>query len=154
MAALVTVADFRSAFPAFQSPAQWPAPEIQFWLDLGLMLMDPARWGSVLSYGLQLFVAHNLALGFMSAQGSGGGQAPGQVVGPVSSASVDKVSYSRDPSAAMDPANGHWNLTTYGLRYIRLVKMFGAGPIQVGVPLGGSNAPYTSAWPGVIYPMN
>ncbi len=126
MAVTVTVADFRTAFPAFKSPAQWPAEEIQFWLDLGVRLMDAYRWGDTISYGLQLFVAHNLALGFMSDQGSGGGQAPGQVVGPVSSASVDKVSYSRNASAAMDPANGHWNLTTYGLRYIRLVNMFGA----------------------------
>jgi len=42
---------------------------------------------------------------------------------------------------------GHWNLTVYGTRFIRFAKMFGAGPIQIGIgynpsPFGGP------AWPG------
>lgn len=154
MTTSVTVASFREAFPPFKNPAAYMSPEIQFWIDLGQKLMDPVRWGDVLDYGLQLFIAHNLSLGTMSTQASGAGQAPGQVAGPVTSASVDKVSYSRDPSSAMDPKNGHWNLTTYGLRYIRLVMMFGAGPIQVGIPAGASNEYYPGAWPGVIMPMS
>lgn len=149
----VTVEAFREAFPPFSSPAQYPTTAIQFWLDLGYLLLNPERWGTVLDYGIQLFVAHNLSLETLAAQG-GVGQAPGQITGPVTSASVDKVSYSRDPGAAMDPANGHWNLTTYGLRYIRLVNMFGAGPLQVGVPPGMSNNPYPGAWPGVIYGLS
>lgn len=145
----VTIQGFREAFPAFSNTATYPNPEVQFWLELGQKLLNAERWGDVYDYGLQLFMAHNLSLEYQATMG-GAGQAPGQVIGPTTSASVDKVSYSRDPGAAMDPANGHWNLTTYGLRYIRLVNMFGAGPIQVGVPPGGTNNPYPFAWPGVL----
>lgn len=152
----VTAESFRESFPAFGDQVAYPGPEIDFWLGLGLKLMDPARWGDVIDYGLQLFVAHNLALEAMTANASGGGQAPGQVSGPVTSASVDKVSYSRDPSSAMDPKNGHWNLTTYGLRYIRLVMMMGAGPVQVGAPFGpgtpGLGQESGGAWPGPYTP--
>lgn len=128
----VTVASFRLAFPEFGSATTYPDASIDFWVGLSAILLNPERWGSALDYGIQLFMAHNLALGFNNS--GGGSQAPGQITGPTTSASVDKVSYSRDPSSAMDPKNGHWNLTTYGLRYIRLVMMMGAGPIQVGAP--------------------
>ena len=155
----VTPASFRTNFPAFKDQAVYPDEEIQFWIALGTNLINLSRWGNLADYGLQLFVAHNLALSYMSQTASAGGQAPGQVSGPVTSASVDKVSYSRDPSSAMDPKNGHWNLTTYGLRYIRLVMMIGAGPVQVGAPFGpgtpGGPQGDGGAWPGVqnYYPF-
>jgi len=148
----VTAATFRVNFPAFASTTTFPDSEIDFWISLGVLLHDAGRWGNLLDFGIQLFVAHNLSLEASGATASAGGQAPGQVQGPLTSATVDKVSYSRDPGAAMDPANGHWNLTTYGLRWVRLMRMIGAGPLQVGVPefdrglTGG-------AWPGVIYPF-
>lgn len=147
----VTVASFRAAFPPF-TIAAFPTAEVQFWLDLGANLLSAERWGNVYDFGLQLFVAHNLSLGAMALLGGASG-APGAVTGPVTSASVDKVSYSRNPGAAMDPKNGHWNLTTYGLRWIRLAQMFGAGPIQVGVPAGATNDYYPGAWPGVVAPI-
>lgn len=148
----VTVADFRQNFPAFTNDVTYTAAAINFWLSLGAKLISVDRWGDVFDYGLQLFVAHNLTLEYESDKAATTGGKPGQVVGAISSASVDKVSYSRDASSAMDPENGHWNLSTYGLRYIRLVKMMGAGPIQVGVPLGGgSNDYYPQAWPGPQY---
>lgn len=143
----VTVQDFREAFPPFSNVAQFPTAEINFWLSLGAKLLSVERWGDVYDYGLQLFVAHNLSLAAQAAA-SGAGGAPGAITGPVTSASVDKVSYSRNPGAAMNPANGHWNLTTYGLQYILLVMMFGAGPYQVGVAPGLTNNPYPGAWPG------
>jgi hypothetical protein len=125
-------------------------PEIQFWIDLGKKLINTCRWGDLAAYGLQLFVAHNLAL--ENARCGGAASTPGMILGPITSAAVDKVSYSRDASAAMDPKNGHWNLTTYGLRYIYLVRMVGAGPLQIGVPPGGSNHAGGIAWPGVLIP--
>lgn len=141
----VTVASFRVNFPEFASDVTYPDGEVQFWLDLGVLLCGP-RWGNLLDYGVQLFMAHNLSLQFNASQSGSSGQAPGSIVGPITSGTVDKVSYSRDPGAAMDPANGHWNLTTYGLRYIRLVRMVGAGPVQVGVPSADCAVP--GAWPG------
>lgn len=154
----VTVADFRAAFPAFANPVVYPPDQIQFWLDLGTKLQDPNRWGELFDGGLQLFVAHNVALEQMGQQGGGNGGVPGQVNGPVTSATVDRVSYSRDPSAAMEEHAGHWNLTIYGMRYIRLARMIGAGPVQVGAPGGPganeiTNGQGLTGWPGVLYPF-
>lgn len=149
----VTVDSFRAAFPAFADPMAYLGPEIQFWIDLGSKLINQGRWGDLAAYGLQLFVAHNLALEAARCSGGGSG-APGAIVGALSSASVDKVSYSRDASAAMETGAGHWNLTTYGMRYIRLVRMIGAGPIQVGVPVGATNGNSPAGWPGPFpYPL-
>lgn len=146
----VTVDQFRENFPEFSSALTYPPAELNFWFGLSDKLLSANRWGDVLDFGQQLFVAHNLSLQ-QAAKGGANGAAPGQIVGPVSSASVDKVSYTRDVGSVMDPANGHWNLSTYGLRYIQLVKMFGAGPVQVGVPSPSEWQP--GAWPGpVFYP--
>lgn len=144
----VTAAQFRVNFPEFSDVAKYSDPEVGFWLGLSLLLLNPDRWGNALDYGLQLFVAHNLSLQFDSKMAAASGQNPGKVVGNLTSGSVDKVSYSRDTAAVMDPKHGHWNLSTYGLRYIRLVMMMGAGPVYVGAPSASELSQYTGAWPG------
>lgn len=134
----VTVSSFRGAFPVFGDASKYTSTEISFWLDLASKLVSQERWSTLYDAGVQLFVAHNLAIDAGATLNAKLGKAPGQVEGAVTSGSVDKVSYSRDPGSAMDPSNGHWNLTTFGLRYIRLARMLGAGPVQVGAPLGDS----------------
>ena len=150
MTAVVTVAPdaFRGNFPAFSNMTTYPDPVINFWFGLSVILFDQGRWGALFDYGSQLFVAHNLSLEFNSNKAGKLGQNPGFVIGPVTAGTVDKVSYSRDPSSAMDPKNGHWNLSIYGLRYIRLVNMVGAGPVHLGAPLGADANFYDGAWPG------
>lgn len=148
----ITAAQFRVNFTEFSDASQYPGPELEFWLGLGLLLLSADRWGNALDYGLQLFVAHNLSLQFDSKLAASSGQNPGKVVGALTSGSVDKVSYSRDTSSVMDTKNGHWNLSTYGLRYIRLVMMMGAGPVYVGAPSSAELSRYYGAWPGVFYP--
>lgn len=144
----VTAASFRGSFPAFSNNTTYTDPQINFWIAFALQFSNVARWGTALDYGVMLFVAHNLSLEFNSNAAAKKGQNPGFVTGPVTAASVDKVSYSRDPSAAMDPKAGHWNLSTYGLRYWRLINMIGAGPLQIGVPSVPELAQYPGAWPG------
>lgn len=147
-----TATEFKTVFTAF---AGIPTPTVDFWISLGAKLTSLDRWGDVWSYGVMLFAAHNLGMEANAASGGAAGGA-GAIVGPLTSASVDKVSYSRDGGSAMLPDAGHWNLTTYGLRYIQLAKMFGAGPVQVGVPLGADleAAQYAGGWPGVIFPQS
>ncbi len=144
----VTAASFRANFTEFSSVTVYPNAEIDFWIGLALLLHDVGRWGTALDYGIQLFVAHNLSLQFDSKKASASGQNPGKVVGNVTGGTVDKVSYTRDTSSVMDPKNGHWNLSSYGLRYIRLVMMIGAGPVYVGAPSAAELAQYVGAWPG------
>lgn len=151
---ITTNEKFRQAFPAFMDPGCYPDYMVDIWMKLAAKLHDAARWGELLEFGVHLFVAHNLALEFGVTQGVLRGQTPGQILGPVTSGSVDKVSYSREINSLMEPGAGHWNATIYGLRYIRLVRMVGAGPVQVGADPSMTNEPIASmtAWPGVIPP--
>ena len=149
----MTPQQFRSTFPAFLDPVCYPEHELLFWIGLAGKLHNAERWADLLDYGVSLFIAHNMAIDFNNTKAARLGQAPGVVQGAVTSGSVDKVSYSRDVSSVMEPGAGHWNLTTFGLRYRRLVNMVGAGPVQVGPSgLGPQIGSSASAWPGVILP--
>src|SRR5438874_1816758 len=121
----VTKAKFRADFPEFTSTVTYPDSQVQFYIDLFVGAFMGARWGAgVLSdYGTELFVAHNLCLEMEAQRMATRGQNPGQIIAPLSGGTVDKVSYTRNLQAILDPKNGHWNLSQYGLRYIRLVNM-------------------------------
>lgn len=141
-----TNADFRVAFPAFKDTIAYPNAQIDFYLGVGYKMHAPDRWGDLLDYGVMLWTAHSLSL---DAQGAG--TTPGVVRGTVTSMSADGLSWSRDISTAVDPQAGHWNLSTYGLRWRQLVNIVGAGPVYVGAPsmydayLSGAG---TWVWPG------
>lgn len=143
----VTPASFRAALNAFADNARYSDDEITYWNTLALKLHNADRWGDFIDDGVMFFIAHNLALEDASEQAAMKDQAPGAIQGAVTSVSVDKVSYARDPSAAMEPGAGHWNLTTYGMRWLRLSKMAGAGPLQIGAGPCGPNIS-SAAWPG------
>lgn len=146
----VTVASFRVAFPAFSSLNTYPDGQVQFWLDLAVNLHNVERWGNLLDAGLQLYTAHQLSVEFQSNKGAATGQGPGAVVGPTTGASVGKVSYARDAASALNPLDGHWNLSSYGLRWKQLSGLVGAGPIQVGTPTD-SEMRGAYGWPGPIW---
>jgi len=149
----ITPQQFRTTFPAFVNPSCFHDAEIKFWAALAEKLHNADRWGDLLEFGVQLFIAHNLAIDFNNTKASRLGQAPGVVQGAITSGSVDKVSYSRDTQSVMEPNAGHWNLTTFGLRYRRLVLMVGAGPVHVGPSAMGTQVGVSaSAWPGVVMP--
>lgn len=126
----VTAASFRTDFPEFANTTDYPNTLINFYLALGPKLIDATRWGDIFDFGLSLFVAHNIVLERVAAKAVIPGGIPGLTSGPMASKQVDKVSVSYDTTAAIEPGAGHWNLTTYGQRYIRLVGQVGAGPLQ------------------------
>lgn len=127
----VTTTKFRADFPEFSSTAAYPEALVTFYLTLGAKLMSVDRWADIIDEGLELFVAHNLALERPAQKTAAAGGVPGGASGPVSSKTIDKVSVSYDTSAAMEPGAGHWNLTIYGQRYIRLARMVGSGGLQL-----------------------
>lgn len=144
----LTPAQLRTDFPEFASTVVYPTSQVTFWITLAYKLLNAQRWGNVLDQGVELFVAHNLAIEARAQADAAKGGIPGQQVGPVSSKSVDKVSMGYDTGSGIEPGAGHWNLTIYGTRFVRLMRMFGAGPVQVGigaVPVGSGQA-----WPGPI----
>ena len=132
----VTVDSFRANFCEFSDVNAYRDDDIAFWLMYANLLLNANRWASLLDLGLQLFVAHNLVLERQAKTASLNGAPPGLATGIISAKSVDSVSISYDTNSAMEKDAGQWNLTTYGQRYFRMMRMFGAGPIQVSGVFG------------------
>lgn len=144
----VTAASFRVDFPEFKSAKLYPDSQINFWLSLAGAMLSVPRWANMLDAGTELFIAHNLSLGRRNQAESANGAPPGAQVGPLNNKSVDKASAGYDVSAGVNPDDGHWNLTNYGTRFIWLLRMVGAGPVQVGAAGCGPDGSINGAWPG------
>lgn len=141
----MTPAEFRASFPQFVSATLYPDSSVQFWLTLAGKLLRPERWQDVLPEGIGLFVAHNLALEGPAGAGS---KTPGVGTGMVASKTVGKLSVSYDNSVGIDATAGHWNLTTFGMRFLTLMRMAGTGGIQLGAGgYGGLGPSLTFGYP-------
>ena len=141
-----TPAVFKGHYPEFVCPETYPPNQVQFWLDTAYSMLNAGRWGRQLDMAAELYTAHNLALEARAMKESEAGGIPGGSVGVLNSKSVDKVSAGYDTGIATEQGAGHWNQTIYGTRLWRLIKMFGAGPLQVGI---GYQPPGTGlGWPG------
>lgn len=151
----VTDNSFRQRFPEFGDVNVYLPSAIDFWRLVAVGdtsvtpplngLLNERRLGSQYDLLTQLFIAHNLVLEQQAQNSAAVGAVPGLSTGPMSAKSVDKVSASYDTTSGLNPKDTHWNLTIYGTRFIRLVKLFGMGGMQIGVGC----APYpTQAWVG------
>lgn len=127
----MTPAQFRADFPEFADTAKYSDASVEFWLIVSASLVNPERWGVLTDQGVELCTAHHLVLAARDQASAIIGGIPGQVNGPQSSKAVDKVSASYDTGAATIDDAGMWNLTTYGVRYLTLARMMGAGGMQL-----------------------
>ncbi len=141
--------------------ARYPEPVVAYYIALGVMMLNTCRWGvgattasspptTIYDMGLELWAAHHLVLErrALDAAAKANG-VPGQVTGPVSSKSVGPATVSYDTGAVVAEGAGFWNLTVYGLRFIRISRMRGTGPVQVNIgaaPVG--TFPSGEAWAG------
>lgn len=146
----ITANQFRTNFTAFANTELFPDPTIDFWLAVAYKLLPADRWSTMFDTAAELFVAHNVSLEARTLKEAANGKVPGQSMGMLSSKSVDKVSASYDTGSAAEENAGHWNLTLYGQRFIRLARMFGAGPVQIGAGCYDASNPLASinAWAG------
>lgn len=158
---MITPQSFRIDYPEFRDQGRYPDSGIQLFVAVAGMLFNKQLWGepsvaaanpptTMYDIGVELFIAHNLALEFQQIKASENGAVPGLTTGVISSKSVGSVSISYDTASGVEADAGHWNLTTYGIRFIRLSKQFGAAPfIAAGnmVPNDWSTTS-TPAWPG------
>lgn len=161
----VTADSFRQGFgQVFLDEAKYPDEAVQFWLGIATLMLPTRRWGvgsntadvpptSKIDWGTCLFVAHHLILEQQSGNDAARGAVPGQQKGAISGDTVGSVSRSYDTSAGLELEAGHWNLTKYGTRFVRLANAVGAGPITVGGgcdpnPLNGPAWPGPPWWPG------
>ena len=127
----VAPADFRASFPEFTDTSAYPDSQIAFWLGTAANLVSEARWGDIYSLGIQLFTAHNLVIAKRRQKAAAGSAIPGVSAGVLSSKSVDKVSASYDTTSGTIANGGAWNLTDYGVQYLQLAQLVGAGGLQI-----------------------
>ncbi|UQN68018.1 DUF4054 domain-containing protein [Burkholderia multivorans] len=125
------VSQFRQAFPEFDDTTTYPDALVQFWMTVAVSLVNADRWGDLTDLGIALVTAHHLALAVKDQKMAAVGGVPGQVSGPQSSKAVDKVSASYDTAAVAINDGGFWNATMYGVRYLSLAMMMGAGGMQL-----------------------
>ncbi|MGG6461403.1 DUF4054 domain-containing protein [Solilutibacter silvestris] len=123
----ITVAQFRTDFPAFSDTTKWPDPMVQFWITQAGLSLNEDRWGALLPLGTELFVAHNLVV----SAGDATATTPGAIKGPASSKSVDKVSVSYDIASITIADGDFWNMSRFGIQFLRYARMMGAGGIQL-----------------------
>ncbi|AJY13231.1 DUF4054 domain-containing protein [Burkholderia dolosa] len=125
------IAQFRQAFSEFNDTTTYPDALVQFWMTVAVSLVNADRWGDLTDLGIALVTAHHLALAVKDQKMAAVGGVPGQVSGPQSSKAVDKVSASYDTAAVAIKDGGFWNATMYGVRYLSLAMMMGAGGMQL-----------------------
>jgi hypothetical protein len=124
-------AQFRSDFPEFGDTTVYPDSSVTLWMTVATSLVNARRWMELTDIGIELVTAHHLVLGKRDQDAADAGGTPGEVKGPTTSKSVDKVSVGYDSGAATLDSAGFWNLTTYGVRFYTLALSMGAGGLQV-----------------------
>ncbi|WCM21364.1 DUF4054 domain-containing protein [Paraburkholderia bryophila] len=121
---------FRLDFPEFADPVKYPDSLIQMWLTVAASLVNAVRWAELTNIGIELITAHHLTIAARDQNAAAVGGVPGVMTGPTSAKAVDKVSTSYDTGAAALDNAGFWALTSYGIRYLSLARMMGAGGLQ------------------------
>lgn len=149
-----TTATFRLDYPEFQSQTIYPERLIDYYTSIAGLLLNTDRWDqtvgsnglSVYDIAAELMIAHNIALRKRMADQSSTGGTPGLQTGILQSKSVGGVSAGYTTQQVVEDGAGFWAMTEYGSELWQLIKMFGAGPVQVGV---GCAPPFaTGSWLG------
>ena len=122
---------FRADFPEFADAVTYPTAQVNFWIGVAGKLLNVDRWYDLIDFGTELFTAHWLTLQIRDEQTVAGGGIPGTAQGVQVTKTVDKVSVSYDVSQIALDQGGHWNTTSYGIRFLQLARMAGAGGVQL-----------------------
>ena len=98
---------------------------------------------TLVDLAVQQWVAHQIVLEQQAIQAAAAGGNPGTKIGIITSKSVNGVSVGFDVGSVtggtLQENAGYYNQTIYGMRFYRLMRMRGAGPIQIGI---GRNPPF------------
>lgn len=125
------ITTFRTNFPEFSSTTDYPNTLITFWAGVAETLLREDVWVDMYQTGVQLYVAHELVLARQNQLSAATGGVPGQSGGIASSKTVGSVSVGYDLNSNSEKDAGFWNLTNYGKQLYRLIKIFGAGCVQL-----------------------
>ncbi|MDE2403054.1 MAG: DUF4054 domain-containing protein [Burkholderiales bacterium] len=127
----MNVITFRQQFAEFADVQKYPDAVVNFWLDVVTRMLNADRWSDLFDIGLALALAHHLVLATKNEASSLAGKSPGATQGVVTSKSVDTVSVNYDVSQVMHEGGGFWNLTSYGIQFLGMARMVGAGGVQL-----------------------
>lgn len=122
---------FRSEFPEFTDVTVYPDAQLTFWATIAEQQVVLNVWNDLYTFGVKLYVAHEITLAALNAKAAAVGGTPGQSGGIASSKAVGAVNVTYDPNTTTEKDAGWWNLTLYGKQFFRLVKIFGAGCVQL-----------------------
>jgi len=128
---MTNIAQFRSDFPEFSNTTTYPDTSVSLWMTVATSMVNACRWMELTDIGIELVTAHHLVLEKRDSDAVAAGGTPGEIKGPTTSKSVDKVSVGYDSNAVALSDAGFWNLTTYGVRFLTMARMMGAGGLQV-----------------------
>ncbi len=137
--------------------------ENPFWGASSVLPSSPPT--TLADFATEMWVAHQLVLEKQAVDAARTGGDPGTKIGIISSKSVNGVSVGFDigsiTGGKMQADAGYYNQTIYGIRFYRLMKIRGSGPIQIGIGqsppflffqndglLGSGNA-WAGPWPGI-----
>ena len=147
----LTYAQFILDFPEFTNATAYPEAEFTAALAEATALLNMSRWGTLYNRGLELYIAHDLALYQRRQATAALGGMPGMAKGNLTSETPGQVALSYDTQVASERDAGYYNLTEYGQKFIRLARLRGMGGIVVNV--GGNSGAVGQvqsfmAWPG------
>lgn len=146
-----TPAVFRMFFPEFDS-VRFPDQLVTVYIGVASKMVNADLFDDLTDFAQSNVAAHYLSLGEAERKAATRSAVPGQAgLGVMSSKGADSLSASYDVGVGSEMGAGFWNLTRYGREWARLVKLFGAAPIQVGMPSAAEVSMMGAAWPGYIY---
>lgn len=122
---------FRAEFPEFSDVVVYPDAQITFWATIAERQVVKCVWDDMYEFGVKLYVAHEITLAAQNKKTAAVGGMPGTSGGVPNSKTVGGVSVSYDSTVTSEKDAGWWNLTNYGKQFYRLIKLFGAGCIQL-----------------------
>lgn len=124
---------FRTNFPEFKDTEKYPTSMIEFWGGLAQLQVRSCIWKGAWINGVSLYVAHELVLAAQNVKASGFGGSPGQQGGIANTKTVGQgtIGFDSTTSSYSYKTAAFWNLTTYGKQFYQLVRIFGAGAIQL-----------------------
>lgn len=125
------IAVFRTNFPEFADTVIYPDATITFWSELAEIMLPETVWKRVWIKACNLYVAHEITLAAQNVKTAAVGGAPGQSGGIANSKTVGSATISYDSTVQSEKDAGWWNRTTYGQQLYRLIKIFGAGCVQL-----------------------
>lgn len=125
------IAAFRLAFPEFKCTDKYPTSMVTFWAGLAAAQVRECIWKTQWNVGVSLYVAHEITLAAQNAMAAALGGTPGLQGGVATTKTVGGGTVGYDATTTTEKDAGYWNLTTYGKQFYRLVRIFGAGAIQL-----------------------